>query len=129
MNKTAIVVDVTNTNISERVKQTKTNCPGYRKSEHCLVYKEDHQTTVELTVGIDSLTIFRNGENKTRIVLNKAGECTACTSCEYGDFYFDVSLEKLLISNKMISAQYILMQSGQMVNQIHIRWIIKEEQA
>lgn len=129
MDKAIILLDVTSSSLLEKTKDTKKNCKGKRKSDHCIVYKEDERTTVELTVFSDSLTIFRNGENKTRIVLNKAGECTACTSCEYGDFYFDVSLDKLLISNKMISAQYTLMQSGQMVNQIHIRWIIKEEQA
>lgn len=129
MDKPVILLEVTNSNLLEKTKQTRKNCKGYRKSECCFVYEEDERTTVELTVGNDSLSIFRNGENKTRIVLNKAGKCTACTSCEYGEFYFDVKLDSLLISKKMISTQYALMQSGQMISQIHFRWIIKEEQA
>ena len=128
MQKRKILLDVPHTGLLEKTKDIKENCEGWIDELHHITYREDEKTTVKLIVDENSLTIERSAENQTRIILRKEGKSEAWMNTEFGEFFFDVRADYIKTSRKMISTQYSLMQGKQLINQVHIRWIIKEEQ-
>lgn len=124
-----IYLDVTHTDRLAGSRMELKSCAGERLSDRRITYAEDGNTQVMLTYQKGRMRIERNGEYRTCILLDETSRQSASIETEFGELTFVTACDYIKISKRMISTQYSLYQGDQLVNRMHIRWIIKEESA
>lgn len=129
MEKTKILLDITTFNPLENSRSRMENCPGYWINQGTISYQEEDGTSVTLSFDEACLWIDRKGEHQTQMICNINEKTKARVTTEFGEFEFDVETSDIKTSKKMFSVQYSLKQGDQLINKVHIRWIIKEVQA